>query len=261
MQQSIPVEHAHHDLDLVAGHAAGDLSDTELARAEALLGACTSCADLRNDLVAIAAAVHSLPTPATTTRDYRLTPPQATSLRRGRWLKSLLRPFAAPRSTVRPVAMAFTSLGLVGLLVTGILPSLVGSGGALSPAPPAGAERALAGATAAAAPFASGAAGLPVPVVPSATENDSMFGSLGRPSPVADAGGSKSSGSTTPPVAIGAGQPQGSGRDETMDLQRLAAAERARIAEESNPIVAGSLVLLALGLALFALRFVARRVR
>ena len=261
MHHPNPIAHAQHDLDLITGHAAGDLSDAERIRADALLSSCSACADLRHDLVAIASAVRSLPTPTPTTREYRLTPAQAASLRRGGWIKSLLRPFASPRSTARPLAMAFTTLGLAGLLVANILPSLFGSAGALAPAPQAGAERAQAAATAAPAPVASGAAGLPVPEVPAATENDAMFGSLGRPSPVADGGGSKSNASTTPPAEIAAGQPHSSGRNEATDLDRLAAVERTRIAEESNPIFIGSLVLLTLGLALFGLRFAARRLR
>ena len=35
MHRSIPVDHAQHDLDLIAGHAAGELSDPERLRAAA----------------------------------------------------------------------------------------------------------------------------------------------------------------------------------------------------------------------------------
>src|ERR1700741_241675 len=129
MTPSIPAEHAQHDLDLVAGHAAGDLTDTQRIRADALLQSCTSCADLRRDLVAIASATRTLPA-APAPRDFQLSPAQAARLRRGGWIKSLLRPFAAPRSIARPFAMAFTSLGLAGLLVTSILPSLLGGSAA-----------------------------------------------------------------------------------------------------------------------------------
>src|SRR5262245_63268823 len=99
------------------GHHNRHLSNTYQSQPYSLIGACTSCADLRRDLVAIAAATRALPTRAVAPRDFRLTPAQAASLRRGGWLGSLLRPFAAPRSAVRPMAMAFTSLGLAGLLV------------------------------------------------------------------------------------------------------------------------------------------------
>jgi len=45
-------------------------------------------------------------------------------------------------------------------------------------------------------------------------------------------------------------------------LERLASTERTRLAESAtNPVFVGSLVLLAIGLALFGLRFVARRAR
>src|SRR5690242_9986148 len=128
MHHSIPAEHARHDVELIAGHAAGELPDPERVRAEALLSSCTTCADLRRELVAIAAATRSLPAQASP-RDFRLTEAQAASLRRGGWIKSLLRPFAAPGWTPRPMAMAFTSLGLAGLLVANILPALFSSAG------------------------------------------------------------------------------------------------------------------------------------
>src|SRR6185437_10228463 len=134
MTHSIPSEHAQHDLELIAGHAAGDLSHPDQTRADALLGSCASCADLRRDLVAIAQATRTLPAlPAP--HDFQLSEAQAASLRRGGWIKSLLRRFAAPGSAVRPVAMAFTSLGLAGLLVTNILPALLGGLGSAGAAP------------------------------------------------------------------------------------------------------------------------------
>lgn len=249
MTHSIPAEHAQHDLDLIAGHAAGDLTDTQRIRADALLESCTTCADLRRDLVAIASATRNLPAPATASRDFRLTPAQAARLRRGGWIKSLLRPFAAPGSAARPAAMAFTSLGLAGLLVTSILPGLLG--GATSSAPMAAGLPAAS--SAAAAPEAGG---LPSgPGQPSATDDQAQFGSLGRPSPVAvsgGVGGGKANASTVP-TDLAAEQPADrltAGRD--VDRSRATTPRQ-------NPFVTGSVVLLLLGLALFGLRFLARR--
>jgi len=256
MHHSIPAEHAQHDINLIAGHAAGDLTDTEQSRADALLTSCSSCAELRRDLVAIASATRTNSASAPAPRDFRLTPAQAASLRRGRWIKSLLRPFAAPGSTSRPLAMAFTSLGLAGLLVLNILPSLFGSGGAFAPQAAGPAPEASAAAAATAAPA------FPVAAEPQSSDLRAEFGNLGQPTAVTDrsvSGGSKSGLATTPPGytanesgASGSGQPS---------ADRLSTIEWERIVEETNPIFIGSLVLLALGLALFGLRFVARRVR
>jgi hypothetical protein len=249
MTHSIPAEHAQHDLDLIAGHAAGDLTDTQRMRADALLESCASCADLRRDLVAIASATRALP-PTPAPRDFQLSPVQAARLRRGGWIKSLLRPFAAPRSPARPMALAFTSLGLAGLLVTSILPSLLG--GATASAP-----------MGAPLPVASSAAGPEAGRVdsqgqPSATGDQAQFGSLGQPSPVlvrGGAGGGKANDASTPP---------GDGAAEQAYLDRLQAERQVDQSGAStlqhNPIVTGSIVLLLLGLALFGLRFAARRV-
>src|SRR4029079_1687657 len=104
MTHSIPAEHAQHDLDLIAGHAAGDLPDVQRIRADALLESCTTCADIRRDLVAIASPTRTLPA-TRAPRDFQLSPAQAARLRRGGWRKSLLRPFAAPSSPPRPFDM------------------------------------------------------------------------------------------------------------------------------------------------------------
>jgi hypothetical protein len=268
MHHSIPAHHAQHDLDLIAGHAAGDLSESDLSRAELLLGACTACADLRRDLVAIAAATRSLPAPAAP-RDYRLTEAQAADLRRGGWITSLLRPFAAPRSAVRPVAMAFTSLGLAGLLVANVLPALLGgfgsAGAALAPqAGPGGLPAEEAATAAPAAPLAS-AGSLPITVTggPKATgdRGSVTFGTAGRPTAAADqnAGGAKATLAANPPQNAG-GQAQGA-TEQPYAADRLNVREQTVVAEEMNPMFLGSLVLLAVGLALFGLRFLARRAR
>jgi hypothetical protein len=111
--------HPDHDTILVAALAAGDLADLALADAEALVAACPECARLRADLLAIAAATKALPAPVRS-RDFRLTPAQAERLRPSgprRWLAA----FASPRLAVtRPLAVAFTTLGIAGLLLTAI---------------------------------------------------------------------------------------------------------------------------------------------
>lgn len=260
MHVPTPAEHAQHDLDLIAAHVAGDLTDTERIRADSLLQSCTSCADLRRDLLAIAAATRALPRTARASRDFRIDAAQAERLRGGGWLRSLLRPFRAPQSAFRPMAAAFTTLGLAGLLVANVLPSLFGSAGSAAPLRD---QSQAAGATAAAAPASS-----EVPAIhpvsgggaPSATSAAEVQGAA-QPTPVGDQYQVRTSaGGTHAPVAAGA-----AGTDSTKDssgMDRLNANTNAGSVLEASPmdpLVVGSVVLLALGLALFVLRFAARR--
>ena len=260
MQHSIPAEHAQHDLELIAGHAAGDLSDPERARADALLRSCTACSDLRRDLVAIASATRTIAAP-TAPRDFRLTEAQAAGLRRRGWIKSLLRPFASPHSPVRPMAMAFTSLGLAGLLVANILPALF-FGGAAS-APGLGSQAAGPAASAGSAEVTEAPAAVVVQGGAQATDGrtSAELGPLSRPTAVADLRSLGSKSNQTNPPADAAGEVPSTATEQPYAADRLAARERALNIQETNWMVFGSLVLVALGLALFALRFVARRVR
>ena len=202
-------DHTRHDVTLIPGLAAGDLSDSERNRAEALLASCTPCADLHRDVLAIAAATTALPSPAATTRDFRLAPEQAERLRRGSWLRAALRPFGSARSATRPMAAAFTSLGIAGLLVATVLPSLLGS--AASPSfgqqgPGAGAPNA----TAAPVGGALGAAGAPTPDV-----REGNVDNLGSADPDQASPGTKvDTGQTDPPaVAVVGAEDTGSGGD------------------------------------------------
>src|SRR5919112_892097 len=82
MHQLDRSDHGLHDALLIASHAAGDLTDSDRTRADALIAACAACAELRRDLVAIAATTRSAPAPTTLPRDFRLTADQAQRLRR-----------------------------------------------------------------------------------------------------------------------------------------------------------------------------------
>lgn len=258
MQHPTPHEHARHDAILIAGHAAGDLTDTNRARADALLAACAACADLRRDLVAIAAATRSVPAPATLRRDLRLAPEQADRLRRGSWLRAFLRPFGAARSPFRPMATAFTSLGVVGLVV-GVALS---SGAGLAGGPAAGGvsqDRNAPGAAAATA----------------GTEAEGNEPGLDSYVPMVQAsGGAAAMGESTPPrqgATDDKGQEQASpttfafgaatraaAAPEDGDFQSVAPAATP---QPPNPLIAGSLALLGIGLLLFGLRVASRRVR
>jgi hypothetical protein len=267
-------EHARHDTTLIAGHAAGDLADTQRARAEALLSECGACGELRRDLVAIAAATRSVPAPATLTRDLRLGPEQAERLRRGNWLRTLLRPFGAAASPVRPIATAFTSLGIVGLVVGVTLSSGVPMGGT----PTSGDALDRGGIQ---APAASAA-----PAAPAATSGDAAAegdyeiqivrtsdGTLYQAVRASD--GTYYLATTIPRsaldnmrsakptgeepansvVAFGAGNqggtPTSAGEETGAPL----------VTQPPNPLIAGSLGLLGIGLLLFGLRLASTRVR
>jgi hypothetical protein len=234
--------HPDHDLTIIAAHAAGDLADSERSRAEVLLVTCGECADVHRDLIAIAAATRSLPNLATAPRDFRLAPEQAARLRRSGFLRTILAPFGATRSATRPIAAAFTSLGIAGLLVATVLPGLMGSAASQT-----GTERDRTNIGAAAATSAPAAPVIgPGQAAPSdnAAKPDAEYG-------IKDG----NSATSAPDDAMSGGGATG-GPQDTIETQ----AERAA-ASTTNPLFIGSLALLVVGLLLFGLRFAGRRLR
>jgi anti-sigma factor RsiW len=236
------MQHHDHDLALIAALAAGDLTEPDRARAQATLDRCTECTAIHADLVALAAATRALPKHARAPRDFRLSPDQAARLRRGSWLRAFLAPLASAGSVTRPLAAAFTSLGVAGLLVVAVMPGLLGAGTASAP------ER-----------DRSTAAGAPT-VAPAAQPVDRADASddAGQLGPRAAVGGNASA---SPDVdfgvkneAAGSGAPRELG-EQTDDLGRLTTSA------PPNPLLVGSLALLAVGLLLFGLRFAGRRLR
>ena len=255
MHHTNHAHHARHDLTLIAGHAAGDLSETDRLRADALISSCTPCADVRRDLVSIAAATRSLPAPAMLVRDFRLLPEQAERLRRGSWLRAALRPFAAQGSVARPMAAAFTSLGLAGLLVAAVIPGLLGSAaGAPGGAREEGFQAAQASA-AAPEPAATEGRLAPQGAQPS-NDRANVDAASGRPVLVS-AGGKSTNVPTAAPEAAAGG-----GRTAATDVTRLSDSDaNLSVAPVVNPLIAGSLGLLLVGVLLFGLRFAGRRLR
>ena len=242
-------DHANHELSLIAGHAAGDLGVSEHIRAESLLHSCTACADLRRDLVAIAAATRALPTTAVAPRDFRLDAAQAARLRRGSWIRTLLRPFGAAQSGVRPMAAALTSLGLAGLLVTTILPGLFGSA-ASAPAT----ERDLSGGALPGATSAPAAQ----PIAAGSGAGAGEVQAAGQPSTPAYDYLTGAKASQEPNDMRGEPAPGLPGSHAPV---RTSSDASSVSSPSPNPFVLGSLAVLAIGLALFVLRFAARRVR
>jgi hypothetical protein len=246
MHHPIHADHAQHDLDLIAGHAAGDLSDTDRASAERLLASCAPCDALQRDLTAIAAATHALPAPAASPRDFQLDPGQAERLLRGSWLRQVLRPFGA-RSAVRPMAAAFTSLGIAGLFVATMLPGI--GGFAAGPAAPGSFERDdLTGAQATAAPAALPAATTGAQAPGASTIRVNAANRSAAPDPVP----------TNGEVAVAEDATSDAGDADTDGEAR---SPLALSTPPANPLIVGSLALVALGLLLFGLRIAARRLR
>ena len=112
-------DHHEHDPELIAAHAAGDLPTVDVATADGLVRDCIDCARLHEELIAIAIATRALPAPRAP-RAFTLTEEQADRLGRGAWLRRLARPLVGRGGVGRPLATAFTTLGLVGLLLASV---------------------------------------------------------------------------------------------------------------------------------------------
>jgi hypothetical protein len=251
------MQHSAHDTTLIAGFAAGDLADLELDRARTLVSTCSDCAALHRDLIAIAAATRSLPNLAHAPRDFRIDAAQAARLGRGSWLRAILRPFAAAGSATRPLAAAFTSLGVAGLLVVTVLPGILGGvGAATGPRP----ELAATGGGAPSAAPVAPAPGGPVAAATQAPDraaagSDGSYGAL------------QASGN---PVDVKNGVPQPTDRDavvaqapepspKTGEAGQTDLTSGLGGATPPNPLLVGSLALIVIGLGLFGLRLAARR--
>ncbi len=239
-------DHDRHDLLLVSALAAGDVEARDRARAELQVAACAACTQLHADLLAIAVAAATLPEPARP-RDFTLTRDDAARLRRPS-LRRLFVDVFGPRGMVgRPLATGVTTLGVIGVVAA----SSVGLFGG-----------------AAAGPSSLGTAGAPVP-----TQEGGMEGPTSVPGQDNFAsGGPKSTdpgqvfvGSEPTPVPGDAGAP--GAQVPGQDAQNEGAARSTDTGGSgrdlgqgsSGPLLGLSLGLVAIGLALFALRRVASR--
>ncbi len=258
----LPASHADHDPLAIAAYAAGDATGPELDDALALVAACGDCAALHHDLRAIAAALPDVPAPVRT-RDFRLTPEQAASLRPAGW-RRLLAPFASPKfSFAGPLGAGLATLGLAGFLVAGSL------GVPLAASAPAdGAARAAASDAAAVemapemAP-ASAAAASPAPVelrapyaaapspiaVPVASPGGDLAGEAPSGDPKMTVTGSEAN--------AGAASPDEATRVSAADQPLSTGAANGNARTPFAPLAALSLVV---GVVLGGLRLVARRV-
>ena len=226
---------------LVAAHAAGDLSGPEAAAATAQIANCADCAALHADLRALVASTRTLPAAAHAPRDYRLTAEQAARLRGESWWGRAARALSAPRGLGRPFATAFTTLGLVGLLLgslpTGALPLFTVG---------ASTERTSVEAASSAEPSAA----------PQANPTDAISGYL--PDALSSSGRGEVEGSDD--LGVAAGAPTDAPKDNTTPPAAPASvvAERQSL-NQMSPLIALSSLFLLTGLGLFALRRLGRR--
>lgn len=239
-----PTAHADHDLVLVAAHTAGDVTAAERSTAEALLAACPDCRELADDLRAIAAATAALPAPVRT-RDFTLRPQDAARLRPRGWRRLAAALGPGRLEFTRPLAPVLMTLGVVGLLVSG-LPLLGGLGSA-------GAAPALE--RAAAAPAVSAGPSVAQAPVPAASSSRDNLGAV----PGASASGSKGGlfGAQASPSGIGDTAGSGDGYGPTTDTPApglSVAAPPSSAPAPEFPLAALSAVALLAGLALFGLR-------
>ena len=155
------------------------------------------------------------------------------------------------------MATALTSLGLAGLLVTTILPGLLGGGLLGSAASAPANERGTSGGA------QPGATSAPAPAQPVAAGSSAAAGE-------AQAAGQPSAPSYDYLTeAKSSHEPNDMPRDAALGLRgshgpgpvQMSTGESSVSAPTPNPIALGSMTLLVIGLALFMLRFAARRVR
>jgi hypothetical protein len=211
MPNRLPTDHADHDLLLVAAHAAGDVTPAERTTAEALLATCPDCRELAADLRAIAAATATLPAPART-RDFTLRPQDAARLRPRGWRRLAAALGTGSLELTRPLAPVLMTLGVAGLLVSGLpllggfgsagaAPALerTGAAAAAASAAPSVAQQLVPAAPAASAPAASGSRDAFGPAAaPSTSGSKALYGGAqASPSPISDTAGGGGYGETT----------------------------------------------------------------
>ena len=257
-----PSDHDGHDRYLIAAFATDDLTGAELTDATALVARCQDCAALLADLRSIASATAELPVPART-RDFRLSEEDARRLRPGGW-RQVVGFLAGPRlAFAKPLATALTTIGLAGLLLfsvsgflsfgsAGAAPLSATGNGAPSAASEAGAPAARP--SAAASPAASATGGLPQ----TGAQYPAASGAPGAPSAapaasVAPVQGDRNAASSSTSQKSDQGQPS------PTDTATGGSNFYSSAAGGPPLIVVLSTLAIGVGLALFAIRWGARR--
>jgi hypothetical protein len=234
-----------HDEGLVAGLAAGDLDPREADEARALVAACPACARLEADVRSIMAATTALPV-RQRSRDFRLTEADAARLRPSGWQR-ILEPFARPRlAFAGPLAGGLVTLGIAGLILASIPMGTA----------PAGEATAAGDAAGPAAPALSGESGQ-IFAPASAYSNLAVPASAGPSQPQPAASDNRAAAG---PVASAAANvpPAGVGGSSKSTASPAGATPVVATGSGVTLLALGSIVLLALGLGLFVLRWAAK---
>jgi hypothetical protein len=265
--------HARHDPELIAALAAREpnLSARELATARSLVDECTDCRDLLADLLVLQVALPASETPARP-RDFSLTDADAQRLRGTGW-RRVMRFIGSSRDAFsRPLAIGFTTIGAVVLLITA-LPSipLGGAGGAAtlsaigapvteqaapaaaSPAASAAAASAPAGAVPAAAPSAAPSAAPELAASPAASDAVDRQSVTAEPEPY---------GGATDEGGVFTGSNEGDGRAGDVAGSEDTAGDSGLLSLRDDGLSLGVVlggISLIIGFGLFALRWTSRR--
>jgi hypothetical protein len=265
--------HAQHDLLLVASLAAGDLAGADRDHAAAQIADCADCATVHADLIAIARATAALP-PAVAPRDFRLSPEQAAALRPVGWRRLIAAVGGSRPLMSRQLGIGLATIGLAGLLVS-TLPGIQLGGTAAAPAG-APAEGSAARLGAEAAPASGAPADVAGEGEPSAApaqlgpvDQASAAASAAPPVPTRSSGdavgvygGSSEGGPTAAPAGgVTSGDTSTSGTDRQVGTSaQLDSRDGTATSDQGRGLlVAGSLLLLAAGIALLLIRRLVRR--
>jgi hypothetical protein len=261
--------HATHDTMLVASLADHSLAPDERATAERLVAGCSLCAALHADLLAIRSATIQLPTPPRG-RDFRLTEADAARLRPSGW-RRWIATLGSPRDPfTRPLAVGLTTLGIIGILVSGAPLLSFGSATSSGPVPEAAPAAGGAGSGAAVAPPAPSAqssdSGSPVKIAGEQSSAPAPAAAASAPVSVYPAvpgatypGFAADQGRTADSAARGATASTGAGLTNEVDPGVAQGSAPIEPASGAPPVIVLSGVLLIAGLGLFLLRWMARR--
>jgi hypothetical protein len=265
LQPQAATAHARHDRDLVAALAAREpeLAAPALDAARELVQRCTECRDLLADLVALQTAVPEMATPPRP-RDFVLTEADARRLRPRGWRAALGFIGSARDGFSRPLAIGFTTIGMVALLVTA-LPSipLGGSGGQRVLSTVGNAVPAAGDAAATQAPASSAPSAAPAPAAQPAASASTAAEYAASPaaSQAASAAFDKANASAEPYGTAGQRESVFSGEDEGSTDQLIGDTNVLSVRDEGGLslgiVIAG--ICLIIGLGLFALRWTSRR--
>jgi hypothetical protein len=268
--------HAQHDPLLVASLAAGVVAGAERDRAAAQIADCADCAALHADLIAIARATAVLP-PAVAPRDFRLSPKQAADLRPIGW-RRLVASIGRSRPLMsRQLGIGMATIGLAGLLVSTLPGIQLGSTAAVPAASGAGPAEMVSGAGSSdrvgitAGGEASGAAAAAASAAP--RQPGSLDGSVnptsvgaGLASSIPDSGSLGALETTAPDSSskTAQGRTNDNSTESTDQRDRQLAATPGDATTPSsdggrNLLMTGSVLLLAAGIGLLAIRRLLRR--